>query len=127
MKNVNSDSNSTAAPVIKDAQAVAFTRFPTCNRGSLITQFLDLLHASGHDLSYSLLSAVLFATLAAIATCAPAISVASSTNNTPLLYQCTDSEKWTAPGLNRGDCYMALAPGAFVDELRYFDDELVEF
>ena len=77
--------------------------------------------------SYSLLSAVLFATLAAIATCAPAISVASPTNNTPTLYQCTDSEKWTAPIFLRGDCYMALASGAFVDELNYFDDELVEF
>lgn len=77
--------------------------------------------------SCSLLSAILFATLAAIATCAPAISLASPTNNTVTTYQCTDSQKWAAPGFSRGDCYKAVTSGAFADELTDFGNEEVEF
>ena len=77
--------------------------------------------------SCSLLSAILFATLAAIATCAPAISLASPTNNTVTIYQCTDSQKWAAPIFRRGDCYYAVATGAFADELADFGADEVEF
>ena len=77
--------------------------------------------------SFSLLSAILFATLAAIATCAPAIFIASPTNNTFTTFQCTDSQKWAAPGFHPKDCYKAVASGAFVDELTDFGADEVEF
>ena len=74
-----------------------------------------------------LLSAILFATLAAIATCAPAIPLISPTNGTLTTYQCTDSQKWAAPDFRRRDCYMTVASEAFLDELTDFGDEHVEF
>ena len=77
--------------------------------------------------SCSLLSAILFATFASIATCVPAISLASPTNNTVTIYQCTDSQKWAAPGFTPGDCYYAVATGAFADELADFGADEVEF
>ena len=77
--------------------------------------------------TFSLLLAILFATLAAIATCAPAISITSPTNNTFTTFQCTDSRKWAASKFHPKDCYKAVASGAFADELTDFGADEVEF
>ena len=74
-----------------------------------------------------LLSTTLFATLAAIATCAPAIPLVFPTNSTLTTYQCTDSQKWAAPDFRRRECYMTIKSKAFLDELDDFGDESVEF
>ena len=72
-------------------------------------------------------SAILFATLTAVATCAPAIPLLSPPNNTVTTYQCTSSPKWANPHFRRRECYSAVASEAFVGELRDFDNEPVEF
>ena len=72
-------------------------------------------------------SAILFATLTTIATCAPAIPLLSPTNATVTTYQCTNSPKWAAPDFRRRECYSTVASEAFLDELTDFDTEPVEF
>ena len=75
-----------------------------------------------------MLSAIFFAALAAIATCAPAaISLLSPINGTLTTYQCTGSQKWAAPDFRRRECYMTVVSEAFLDELKDFGDEPVEF
>lgn len=75
----------------------------------------------------SLLSAILFATLAAIVTSAPVIPLFSPTNDTLTTYQCTRSPKWAAPEFRRRECYSTIVSEAFLDELTDFDVEPVEF
>ena len=74
-----------------------------------------------------LLSAILVATLTAIATSAPAIPLVSPPNHTVTTYQCTSSPKWADPDFRRRECYSAVASEAFLDELIDFDTEPVEF
>ena len=76
---------------------------------------------------FPLLSAILFATLTAVATCAPATPLVSPTNGTLTTYQCTGSQKWAAPDFRRRACYMTVTTEAFLDELTDFGDEPVEF
>ena len=74
-----------------------------------------------------LLATTLFATLAAIAISAPAISLVPPTNGTLTTYQCTGSQKWAAPDFRGRECYMTVTTEAFMDELTDFGDEPVEF